>query len=53
MRTDLQQLYKHELSTSEAGVYLGIPDLGRGESAIALSIVAQLQTVFFSGCDKS
>lgn len=51
MLQDLKSLYNINVSEEAlSNIYgpMGIQNLGRGESAIALSIVTQLQSIFFS-----
>ena len=51
MLKDLKNVYNTDISgESLSKIYgpMGIKNLGRGESAIALSIVSQLQSIFFN-----
>jgi len=51
MLKDLKSLYNIKVSNEDLSkIYgpIGIKNLGRGESAIALSIVTQLQSIFFN-----
>jgi xanthine/CO dehydrogenase XdhC/CoxF family maturation factor len=50
MFKDLENLYEIKMSneiTSNIHCPMGMKSLGRGESAIALSIISQLQSLFF------
>ena len=50
LKSDLEKIYQYDLDSRFNEIFhgpMGLDCMGRGESAIALSVVAQLQSLFF------